>query len=82
MPIFSFSCHVLNVQVSYQDPLSMGFPKQEYWRGLALLTPRDLPDPGIKPMFLRSPALADWIFTASVIWETQDECPRLVNMLE
>ena len=58
----------------------MGFPRQEYWRGLPFLTPGDLP--GIKPMFLRSPAWADWIFTAGVTWETQDECPRLVYMLE
>ena len=29
----------------------MGFPKQEYWSGLPLLSPGDLPDPGIKPTF-------------------------------
>ena len=32
----------------------MGFPRQEYWSGLAFPSPRDLPDPGIKP---GSPAL-------------------------
>ena len=32
----------------------MGFSKQEYWSGLPLLSPGDLPDPGIEPM---SPAL-------------------------
>ena len=40
--------------------LSMGFPRQEYWRGLPLPTPGDLPDPGIKP---DSPALANGFFT-------------------
>ena len=27
----------------------MGFPSQEYWSGLPLLSPGDLPDPGIEP---------------------------------
>jgi len=36
----------------------MGFPRQEYWSGLPCLPPGDLPDPGIKPEFLRSPELA------------------------
>ena len=40
--------------VTPQAPLSMGFPRQEYWRGLPFLSPGDLPDPGIRP---RSPAL-------------------------
>ena len=36
-----------------QAPLSMGFPRQEYWSGLPRLPPGNLPDPGIEP---RSPA--------------------------
>ena len=28
-------------------PLSMGFPRQEYWRELPFPSPGDLPDPGI-----------------------------------
>ena len=27
----------------------MGFSRQEYWSGLPCLSPKDLPDPGIKP---------------------------------
>ena len=34
--------------VAYQDPLSMGFSRQEYWSGLPLPSPGDLPYPGIK----------------------------------
>ena len=45
-------------------PLSMGFPRQEYWSGLPFPSPRDLPDPGIKPMSLSSPALAGRLFMA------------------
>ena len=40
--------------------LSMGFPRQEYWSGLPLPSPRDLPNPGIEPV---SPALAGRFFT-------------------
>ena len=32
-----------------QAPLSMGFPRPEYWSGLPFPSPGDLPDPGIKP---------------------------------
>ena len=39
--------------VGHQAPLSMGFPRQEYWNGLPFPSPGDLPDPGIKP---RSPS--------------------------
>ncbi|CAN0560858.1 unnamed protein product, partial [Rangifer tarandus platyrhynchus] len=35
--------------VAHQAPLSMGFPRQEYWSGLSFPSPRDLPDPGLKP---------------------------------
>ena len=35
--------------VAYQGSLSMGFPRQEYWNGLPLPSPGDLPDPGIEP---------------------------------
>ena len=46
--------------VACQAPLSMGFPRQEYWSGLPLSSPGDLPDPGIKPGSL---ALAGGFFT-------------------
>ena len=34
---------------AHQDPLSMGFSRQEYWSGLSFPSPGDLPNPGIKP---------------------------------
>ena len=40
--------------VAYQAPLSMGFSRQEYWSGLSVPSPGDLPNPGIEP---ESPAL-------------------------
>ena len=33
----------------HQAPLSMGFPRQEYWCGLPFPSPEGLPNPGIKP---------------------------------
>ena len=41
-----------------QAPLSMGFFRQEYWSGFPCAPPGDLPDPGIEPASLASPALA------------------------
>ena len=55
--------------VAHQAPLSMGFPRQEYWSGLPFSPPGDLPDPGTEPMSLKSPALAGRFFTTSVTWE-------------
>ena len=46
--------------VAHQFPLSMGFPRQEYWSGLPFPSPGDLPDPGIEPVSL---ALAGRFFT-------------------
>ena len=51
-----------------QAPLSMEFSRQEYWSRLPFPTPMNLPDPGIKPTFLPSPALAGRFFTAGVTW--------------
>ena len=45
--------------VARQAPLSVGFPRQEYWSGLPFPSPGDLPDPGIEPS---SPALAGRFF--------------------
>ena len=49
--------------VACQAPLCMGFPRQEYWSGLPFPSPRDLPDPGIKPA---SPALSGSFFTTEL----------------
>ena len=49
--------------VAYQDPLSVWYFRQEYWSGLLLPTPGDLPDPEIK---LVSPALAGGFSTTEL----------------
>ena len=47
--------------VAHPAPLFIGFPGQEYWSGLPFPPPGDLPDPGIEPTSLRSPALASGV---------------------
>ena len=60
-------CHmqlfVMLWTVACQAPLSMGLSQQEYWSGLPIPTPGDLPDPGIE---YASPLLAGGFFTTSV----------------
>ena len=61
--------------VAHQAPLSMGFPKQEYWSGLPFPSPGDLPDPGIEPRF---PALqAD-----SLLSELQGKTGLFTNQMK
>ena len=49
--------------VAHQALFSMEFYRQEYWNGLPFPSPGDLPDPGIKPASLASPAMAGGFFT-------------------
>ena len=48
-----------------QAPLSMRFPRQEYWNGLPFPSPGNLPHPGTEPESLMSPAVAGGFFTTS-----------------
>ena len=57
--------------VAHWAPLSMGFPKQEYWSGLPFPSPGDLPDRGVKP---GSPALQ-----ADSLWFEPPENPLNIN---
>ena len=50
-----------------QAPLSTRFPGQECWSGLPGPPPWDFHNPGIKPVFLLSPA--GRFFTTSTTWE-------------
>ena len=49
--------------IACQAPLSMGFSRQDYWSGLLCPPLGDLPDPGIEPVSLTSPALSGRFFT-------------------
>ena len=54
--------------VACQDPLSMGFSRQEYWSGVPFPSPGDLSNTGIQSTPLTSQALAGGIFTTSTTW--------------
>ena len=54
---------VVSDSLQPQTPLSMEISRQEYWSGLPFPTLEDLPNPGIKPASLVSPALAGRFFT-------------------
>ena len=54
---------------SLPAPQSIGFSKQEYCIELSCPPPGDLPDPGIKPVSLTSPALTNRFFTIGATWE-------------
>ena len=55
--------------IACQAPLSMGFPKQEYWSGSPLSASGNLPNPGTEPM---SPALADGPFTTEPLGKSMN----------
>ena len=44
--------------LAHQALLSMGFSRREYWSGLPFPISEDLPNPGMEPESLASPALA------------------------
>ena len=49
--------------IAHQAPLSMGFPRQEYWSGLPFPSSENLPEPGTEMVSLVSPALSGRFFT-------------------
>ena len=79
-PVLSCLIHVQLFAVLWtialQVHLSMGFSRQEYWSGLPCPPSGDLPDTGIKPLSLMSPALASRFFITSTTWESllSNEC--------
>ena len=62
--LVAWSCPTLVTPwtVACQAPLSMRFPRQEYWSGLPFPAPGDIPNPRIEP---QSPALQADSYTAS-----------------
>ena len=58
--------------IALQAALSMGFSREEYWNGLPYPSAEDLPNlpnPGIKPVSLTSPALVGGFCTIRATWE-------------
>ena len=58
--------------IGHQVPLSMGFPRQEYWSKLTFPSPGDPLDPGLKPT---SAALAGEFFTTEPPLNSNPQLP-------
>ena len=56
-----------------------GALQQEYWSGLPCPPPRDLPNTGIEPASLKSPALAGRLYTTSITWEAHNSTSVYLN---
>ena len=74
--------------VAHQAPLSMGFPRQEYWSRLLFPLPGYLPDPGIEPVSLMtlhwqvgSLSLAPWESPPSVSKALPSPAVRLLQLM-
>ena len=61
--------------VAHQAPLSMEFSREEYWSRLPFPPPGYLPDPGIEPSSLVSPALAGRFLTTVSPGRPDNTCP-------
>ena len=59
--------------VACQAPLPVGFSRQEYWGELPCPLPGDLPDAGMEPVSLTSPALVGRFFITSATCEMSTE---------
>ena len=60
--------------IACQAPLSMVFPRQEYWNGLPFLSLEDIPDPEIEPG-----SLGRWILYHWATWENPFICIRIMH---
>ena len=72
------SCQVTSDSVTprtaiRQAPLSMEFSRQEHWSGLLFPPSGDLPESGIEPESLTSPALTGRFFTTSATWKAHQQ---------
>ena len=66
----SVNCSILSDSatpwiIAFQAPLSMEFCRQEFWSGLPLPPPRDLPHPGTETVSPGAPVLAGRFFTTT-----------------
>ena len=60
------------VKIHGKEKLHLEIFKRKCWSGLPFPPPRGLPNPGIEPASLTSPALASRFFTTSATWEAQN----------
>ena len=77
---FSFvQLFVTSWTIAHQGLLSTGYSRQEYQSRLPFLPPGNLPNLGIEPVSLSSPALASSFFTTTVTWEALGTNPVMFH---
>ena len=67
--------------VTHQALLSMGFSRQEYRSGLLCPPSGNLPNPGLEPTSLTSPALTSRFLTTSLITQLEKKQPAMQETL-
>ena len=81
--VFMLSCVSLSATprtVVHQVSLTMEFSRQEYWSGLPVPTPGDLPDPGVESASPVSPALTGRFFTTVPSGKPEDNLDGTFKM--
>ena len=80
--------------IAHQNPLSMGFLRQEYWNVLPFPSPGDLPDAGIEPVcpacqghslppsLQGSPVWVHAAAAAAAAAKSLQSCPTLCNPID
>ena len=72
----SFLTSVTPLTVACQVLLFIEFSRQKYWSKMPFPTPGNLPDPGIEPVSLASPALAGRFFTTALPGKLRSMLPE------
>ena len=68
---------------AHQAPPSLGFSRQEYWSGETFPSPRDIPDPGIKPrLALQADSLLYAVVAAAAAAKSLQSCPTLCDPID
>ena len=67
--------------VAHQASWPMEFSRQEYWSGLLFPSPGNLPDPGVEPMSLASPALASDVLPRGHLGSPNKIACQFINTL-
>ena len=79
--VVSNSCDLMDY-IAHQAPLSMWFPRQEYWSGLPSPSPGDFPDPRIEPVSpIYSALQADSLHIENISFKNEDGEASLENTL-
>ena len=74
--------------VAHQTPLSMRFPRQEYWSGLSCPSPGAHPSPGVEPTSTHISCITCRLFTAEplgkcIMWNARlDELQAEIKITE